>query len=118
MPVWYFRVREFENKETEMSRLGQAWLALSLSVVAVLPAHAQVTVDVSKITCDQYTLARVGSPHEIAVWMSGYYHGTRHNTVLDTQELRENTNKVMDFCLGNPTLTLMDAIEKVLGAKQ
>ena len=45
-----------------MSTLGQGWLALLLSAVAVLPAHAQVTVDVSKITCDQYTLSRVGSP--------------------------------------------------------
>jgi hypothetical protein len=46
-----------------MSRLGQAWLALSLSAVGVLPAPAQVTVDVSKVTCDQSTLARVRLDH-------------------------------------------------------
>jgi acid stress chaperone HdeB len=101
-----------------MSRLDQAWLAVSLSIFAGLPAHAQVTVDVSKITCDQYTLSRVGSPHDISVWLYGYYNGTRHNTVLETQDFREQANKVMDFCLGNPKSTVMDAVEKVLGAKR
>jgi hypothetical protein len=56
-----------------MSRLSQAWLVLSLSAVAVVPAHAQVTVDVSKITCEQYILFTVADPHDIAVWLSGYY---------------------------------------------
>jgi hypothetical protein len=41
------------SEETEMSRLGQTWLALSFSAVAVLPAHAQVTVEMTKIACEQ-----------------------------------------------------------------
>jgi hypothetical protein len=45
-----------------MSRLGQTWFALPLSAVAVVPAHAQVTIDVSKITCEQYILYTVADP--------------------------------------------------------
>ena len=101
-----------------MSRLGQAWLALSLSAVAVLPAHAQVTVDVSKITCEQYILFTVADPHDIAVWLSGYYNGKRNNTVLDTQEFRDHGKKVMDYCQLNLKSTVMDAVEKVLGVKR
>jgi hypothetical protein len=41
------------SEETEMSRLGQAWLALSFSAAAVLPAYAQITVEMTKITCEQ-----------------------------------------------------------------
>jgi acid stress chaperone HdeB len=93
-------------------------LALSLSAVAVLPAHAQVTIDVSKITCDQYIRYTVADPHDIAVWLSGYYNGERHNTVLETQEFREHANKVMDFCLRNGKSTVMDGVEKVLGVKR
>jgi hypothetical protein len=44
------------SEETEMSRLGQAWLALSFSAAAVLPAHAQITVEMTKITCEQANL--------------------------------------------------------------
>jgi acid stress chaperone HdeB len=99
-----------------MSRLSQAWLVLSLSAVAVVPAHAQVTVDVSKITCEQYILYTVADPHDIAMWLSGYYNGKRNNTVLDTQQFREHGKKVMEYCELNLKSTVMDAVEKVLGA--
>jgi acid stress chaperone HdeB len=101
-----------------MSRLGQAWLALSFIAFTASPAHAQVTVDVSKITCEQFILFTVADPHDIAVWLSGYYNGKRNNTVLDTQELREHGKKVMDYCEVNLKSTVMDAVEKVLGVKR
>ena len=101
-----------------MSRLIQAWVALSLSAVAVLPAHAQVTIDVSKITCEQYILFTVADPKDIAMWLSGYYNGKRNNTVIDTQEFREAGKKVMDYCQLNLKTTVMDAVEKVLGVKR
>jgi hypothetical protein len=105
-------------EETEMSRLGQACLALSLSVVAVLPVQAQVTIDVSKITCEQFILFTVANPHDIAVWLSGYYNGKRNNTIIDTPELREHAKKVTEYCEFNLKSTVMDAVEKVLGAKR
>ena len=98
-----------------MSRLGQAWLALSLSVVAVLPARAQVTVDMSKITCEQYILFTMGDPKDIAMWLSGYYNGKRNNTVINTRELREYALGVLDYCDVNKKSTVMDAVEKVMG---
>jgi acid stress chaperone HdeB len=105
-------------KETGMSRLGRAWLALSLSAVAVLPARAQVTVDMSKITCEQYILFTMGDPKDIAMWLSGYYNAKRSNTVIDVQEFREAGKKVMDFCQLNLKTTVMDAAEKALGLKR
>jgi hypothetical protein len=107
-----------DQRRRGMRRLDQACLALSLSVVAVLPAHAQVTIDVSKITCEQYILFTVANPHDIAVWLSGYYNAKRNNTVIDTQELREHARKVTDYCELNLKLTVMDAVEKVLELKR
>jgi hypothetical protein len=46
-------------------------LALSL----VTSARAQVTIDATKITCDQFVHAKVGSPRTIAAWLSGSFHG-------------------------------------------
>jgi acid stress chaperone HdeB len=82
------------------------------------PAGAQVKVDVSKITCEQYILYTVANPHDIAVWLSGYYNGKRNNTVINTQELREHALKVLDYCVSDKKATVMDAVEKVLGAKR
>jgi hypothetical protein len=38
-------------------------------------ANGQVTIDVSKITCNQFAQAKVGSPKTTAVWLNGFYHG-------------------------------------------
>jgi len=101
-----------------MSRLGQVWLALSFSAAAVLPAHAQVTVEMTKITCEQYILFAMGDPKDIAMWMTGYYSAKRNTTTFDLQEFREASKKVMDYCQINLKTTVMDAAEKVLGVKR
>ena len=101
-----------------MCRLRRMWLAVPMVAFAALPARAQVTVDVSKITCEQYILFRVADPHDIAMWLSGYYNSKRNNTVLDTQEFRDHAQKVMDYCQLNLKTTVMDAVEKVLNIKK
>src|SRR4029077_16534752 len=75
------------REEAEMSRFFQAWLALSFSAAAVLPAHAQVTVEMTKITCEQYILFAMGDPKDIAMWMTGYYSAKRNSTTFDVQEI-------------------------------
>jgi hypothetical protein len=41
-----------------MNKFSHIWLTLPLVAVAILPARAQVVVDVAKITCEQYVLSR------------------------------------------------------------
>jgi acid stress chaperone HdeB len=60
-------------------------LAAALSAPA---ARAQVTVDVSKITCEQFLGFSVADPRDIAIWPSGYYHGTQRSAVLEPQTLK------------------------------
>jgi acid stress chaperone HdeB len=93
-------------------------LHLILALLAIPQARAQVSVDVAKITCEQFILWKVTDPQNIAIWLSGYYNGKRGNTVIDTQRLKENTNKVRDYCRENLKLTVMQAVETVLDASQ
>jgi hypothetical protein len=77
--------------------------------------QAQTTIDVSKITCDQFTLSQVANPDYIAIWLSGYYHGKKNQTTIDVESLKANADKVRSYCLYNGTgSTLMQAVEKVL----
>ena len=46
-------------------------------------APAQVTVDVSKITCDEFVKYEIADPKLIAIWISGYYQGIHHNPIVD-----------------------------------
>jgi hypothetical protein len=42
-----------------------------LGLLAVPAAQAQVTMDVSKITCEQFLQSSVG-PQDHRIWLSGY----------------------------------------------
>jgi acid stress chaperone HdeB len=92
-------------------------LCLTLIAGAIHPAQAQVTLDMSKITCDQWAGYKITNPQNIAFWLSGYYNGKRGNTMLDTQELSAHTQKLRDFCIVNPQVPVMQAVEKVLAPK-
>ena len=78
-------------------------------------ARAQVTIDVAKITCDQFTLYKITDPQNIAIWISGYYHGKRNSTVIATQELGANLRKIKDYCNLKPNETVLHAVETVFG---
>jgi acid stress chaperone HdeB len=101
-----------------MNTFSRFCLTLPLVAFAILPARAQVTVDVSKITCEQYVLFTVADPHDIAMWLSGYFNGQKSNTVLDTQQFREHAKKVMDYCQLNLKTPVMEAAERVLGIRK
>jgi hypothetical protein len=56
-------------------------------------AQAQMTVDVSKISCDQFVHHKISEPRLIAAWLSGYYNAKRNNRVLDLEALEDNLSK-------------------------
>jgi acid stress chaperone HdeB len=84
--------------------------ALAAFLLAV-PATAQVLVDVSKITCDQYITQRITHMQTVNVWLSGFYAGRRNNPVVDTQALNKNANRISRFCESHREMPLLDAVE-------
>jgi acid stress chaperone HdeB len=91
--------------------------ALTFALELVSEARAQVTLDLSKVTCDQYVGYKITDPQNIAIWLSGYYNGKRGNTIVDTQGFNVNTKKLRDFCLRNPATPVMQATETLFGVK-
>ena len=89
---------------------------LFLSLFLVLPVQAQVTIDASKITCDQFVHGKVGEPRTVAAWLNGFYNGKRNNALIDTQNFQANLNKLEKFCYDekNFSLPVMQAIERAL----
>jgi acid stress chaperone HdeB len=86
-------------------------LGLTLSLERVPAAQAQVTLEVSKITCEQYHAYKVTNPQNIAIWVNGYYHGKRGDVTLDTQRLVENARKLRDYCRRNRQTLVLEAVE-------
>ena len=87
-------------------------------LIAVPLAYAQVTLDVSKLTCEQYLLYKVANPDNIALWLNGYYNGKKGNTIIEPERFKDNAKKVKEYCRLNLKVSVMQAAETVLGASK
>jgi acid stress chaperone HdeB len=92
-------------------------ISLALLLVASPPLSAQVVIDVAKIDCHQFATYKVAHPDRIAIWLNGYFHGKRGDMIVDTQELDESTDKVKEYCIKNPDVLLMQAVETLFGSR-
>lgn len=79
-----------------------------------VPAHAQVVLDVSKVTCWQLVTYKVTNPKYLAVWLSGFHHGKSGDITIDMPTLVANADKLIDYCTKNPDVPMMQAAETIL----
>jgi hypothetical protein len=89
---------------------------LPLMLFALPTAQAQTTVDVAKITCEQFTDLTVATPDTIAIWLNGYHHGLQRSTVVDAQQLKDQAQNLMSYCLyqvKGGSVTILEAAEKL-----
>jgi len=94
------------------------FIASGLAISASDPSRAQVLLDVSKITCSQFVTYKVEDPKNIAIWISGYEHGKRGNTVLDVQRLMADADKLSKYCIQNEDTPVMRAFETILSSPE
>jgi len=88
-----------------------------LAILAATDASAQ-RVDVAKITCKQFLIGSIIRRDYLALWLSGYYNGTRNDTVVATDTVQKIAGKVGTYCEANLDATLMDAIQSELGVNK
>jgi hypothetical protein len=101
------------QEETMKPRL---FLASALFVfVQITAPRAQVTVDVSKITCEQLLMEKPVPAKYVVLWLSGYYNAKRNNTIIEPEAMDQNEQKVDFYCNLHRETTVMDAVKNVLG---
>jgi hypothetical protein len=104
------------DERCEMSR--RTWLAIiPILLFALSAAQAQTVVDVAKITCEQFVDLKVAPPDTIAIWLNGYYHGLQRKTIVDAQQLKDQSQNMTTYCLykgKGGTVTIMEVTEKLL----
>jgi acid stress chaperone HdeB len=101
-----------------MVKFVRAVFNLILTTFMISAAQAQITVEMSKITCEEFASYKITDPERIAVWLNGYYHGKQGNTSLDRVQLDDNTKKLEEYCLQNGEIPIMQAYEKVFGERK
>ncbi|MFY9658210.1 MAG: HdeA/HdeB family chaperone [Methylocystis sp.] len=88
-------------------------LAGVLAAAAIAaPASAQVTVDMSEITCKQFGGYDANTQAFVAEWMAGYFSATKNLVVVDERYVKRNTTKILAYCKKRPKETLFKAIQK------
>ena len=89
------------------------------AAIGLLPAptQAQVTMDVTKMTCRQFLIGKIVPTKSVALWLSGYYHAKRDVTTVDLESFEPNADKVRTYCGLHQNETVMNAVEATFGVK-
>jgi acid stress chaperone HdeB len=98
----------------------KTWPLLSAGLLMLLfatTANAQLTLDITKVTCRQFLTGSVVPRKSMILWLSGYYHGKRAATTVDIGTIEPNASKLDDYCGGHQDEMVMKAIETVFGLK-
>ena len=78
--------------------------------------QAQETLDLAKITCEQFTAEQLATPsRDIVLLLAGYYNGKRNNTIIEPQKIKQEDEKVKLYCSQHRETTVMDVVKNVLG---
>jgi acid stress chaperone HdeB len=107
-----------DNNMGERNMKFRIWLTCSvLALLLQTMAHAQVTIDITKITCREFLIGRILPTSSMALWFSGYYNGKRGATTIDASTVKPNADKVSDYCGLHQDETVMHAVETLFGIK-
>src|SRR6516164_3285892 len=84
--------------------------------VQIPTMQAQETLDLAKITCQQFMGEQLATPsRDIVLLLAGYYNGKRNNTIIEPQTIIKEDEKVNSYCYQHGDTTVMDAVKNVLG---
>lgn len=103
----------FPPKETIMKIAGPMLLS-ALLLFSAAPAGA-VVLDLSTMSCKQFLEGGDDTIKMVLTWMDGWYKGDSDEAIIDTDVFVENAKKFGAYCGKNPTVSIVNAAESVLG---
>ena len=84
-------------------------------LLATAPASRAEVLDLSTMTCKQFLERGDDGIKMVLTWMDGWYKGDSDEAIIDTNVFVENAKKFGAFCAANPTISIVNAAEKILG---
>jgi acid stress chaperone HdeB len=89
--------------------------AAAAALLAVSPAKAQV-VDMSTITCADFSARPPDQMANIMFWLEGYYTEDDEPTTIDFAEFKSTLEKLLVYCGNNPTVGFLTAADDIIDA--
>ena len=90
-------------------------LLISLVVAATITpdsSQAQVTIDMSRITCADYVAMSASQARIFSAWMSGWFNHKWGYTTMGLDDFARNVASVRQWCTTSPQATVMGALER------
>jgi hypothetical protein len=90
-------------------------LAFCLTLGAAMLAsavHAQVSIDMSRVTCAEYLAMPAAQSATFSAWMSGWFNQKTGYVFVDIDAYARNVANVKSWCASNPSQTVMAGLQR------
>jgi hypothetical protein len=90
-------------------------LIFCLAIAAAMPpvaAHAQASIDMSRVTCAQYLAMAPAQSADFSAWMSGWFNQKNGYVFVDLNAYARNVANVKSWCALNPAQTVMAGLQQ------
>ena len=88
-----------------------------LAAALMLPAASAnaVVLDLYTMTCKQFVESDKDTITMMLTWLDGWYKDDSDEAKIDTDVFVENAKKIGEYCGKNPTTSIVNAADTVLG---
>ena len=77
-------------------------------------ANAQLTIDMSLITCEQYLAMKPAMSRDFSAWMSGWFSYQKNITDIDPLLHQKNVSNVRAWCQYHPRDKVMTGLQDAI----
>ena len=93
------------------------WLIIfgtGLASVGLQAVQAQVTIDITKLTCYHFLADKLTNLRTLGIWLNGYVNGERGRKLIDP--LSAGHTDLVTYCQSHMDTLVLDAAQNVFGA--
>jgi len=72
-------------------------------------------LDLSTLSCKEFLAGGDDEIKMVLTWMDGWYKGDDDKAIIDTNVFVENAKKFGAYCAANPSISIVNATEEILG---
>jgi hypothetical protein len=107
---WFLRNTSSSAKGAFMKALAFC-LTLGAAMLASA-AQAQVSIDMSRVTCAEYLAMPAAQSATFSAWMSGWFNQKTGYVFVDVDAYARNVANVKSWCASNPSQTVMAGLQR------
>jgi hypothetical protein len=103
------------QKGTNMKAVCASIVAAAALLIANSVAAEDSKVDLSKLTCNQFTAYNNENRGLVMMWFEGYYTDDEDQAIIDFQKMAGDLAQVLIYCGNNPDADMVTATDGIMG---